>query len=199
MTRFARWHWQTNTNREKSVNFGVLNETKFKPKELNKPKKLGDKNMKTENLNSQIETKTTELTALETEQRELSQSIADAANAADSVSLITLAHRRNNLPVELLSARVTLERLFQQRDEERLPYLQDEARELSAVIPELQARLQSLQTELNIASGRQADAAQNVKDVKLRISERGREIEALLHQARNTKITPSHLSVSGSN
>jgi chromosome segregation ATPase len=152
-----------------------------------------------ENLNSQIETKTTELTALEIEQRELSQSIADAANAADSSALITLAHRRNNLPVELLSARVTLERLFQQKDEERLPGLQAKAQELSTVIPELQARLQSLQTELNIASGRQADAAQNVKDVKLRISERGREIEALLHQARNTRIVPNHLSVSGSN
>jgi chromosome segregation ATPase len=155
--------------------------------------------MKNENLNSQIETKTTELMALETEQRELSQSIADAANAADSSALITLAHRRNNLPVELLSARVTLERLHQQRDEERLPRLQDEARELSEPIPELQAHLQSLQTELNISIGRQADASQLVKDIKLRIAERSREIEALLHQARNTKIVPSHLSVSGSN
>jgi chromosome segregation ATPase len=155
--------------------------------------------MKNENLNSQIETKTTELTALETEQRELSQSIADAANAADSSALITLAHRRNNLPVELLSARVTLERLHQQRDEERLPGLQDEARKLSEPIYELQANLQAAQLELNLAGGAQADAAQLVKDVKQRIAERSREIEVLLRQARNVKITPSHLSVSGSN
>ncbi len=155
--------------------------------------------MKNENLNSQIETKTTELAALENEQSELSQSIADAANAADSSALIHLANRRNNLPVELLSARVTLERLRQQKDEERLPRLQDEARELSEPVFELQARLQSLQTELNISIGRQADAAQNVKDVKLRIAERKREIEALLHETRNVKIVPNHLFVSGSN
>jgi cell division septum initiation protein DivIVA len=152
-----------------------------------------------ENLNEQIEQSANKLAQLENEQRELSQSIADAANAADSSALITLAHRRNNLPVELLSARVTLERLYQQRDEERLPGLQDEARELSEPIYELQARLQSLQTELNISIGRQVDAAQNVKDVKLRIAERSREIEALLHETRNVKIVPNHLSVSGLN
>jgi chromosome segregation ATPase len=156
-------------------------------------------NEKTNSLANQIETKTTELTALETEQRELSQSIADAANAADSSALITLAHRRNNLPVELLSARVTLERLHQQRDEEKLPRLQDEARKLSEPIPELQARLQSAQLELNLAGGAQRDAAQNVKDVKQRVAERKREIEALLHETRNVKIVPNHLSVSGLN
>jgi chromosome segregation ATPase len=152
-----------------------------------------------ENLNEQIEQSANLLVQLETEQRELSQSIADAANAADSVTLINLAHRRNNLPVELLSSRVTLERLYQQRDEERLPGLQDEARELSEPIFELQARLQLLQTELNISIARQVDAAQNVKDIKMRIAERKRDIEALLHEARNVKIVPNHLSVSGLN
>jgi chromosome segregation ATPase len=152
-----------------------------------------------ENLNEQIEQSANKLAQLENEQRELSQSIADAANAADSSALITLAHRRNNLPVELLSARVTLERLRQQKDEERLPGLQDEAQKLSEPISELQERLQAAQLELNLAGGAQRAAAQNVKDVKLRISERGREIEALLHEARNTRIVPNHLSVSGLN
>jgi chromosome segregation ATPase len=152
-----------------------------------------------ENLNEQIEQSANKLAQLENEQRELSQSIADAANAADSSALITLAHRRNNLPVELLSARVTLERLRQQKDEERLPRLQDKAQELSAVIPELQAHVQSAQLELNLAGGAQRDAAQNVKDVKQRIAERKREIEALLHETRNVKIVPNHLSVSGLN
>jgi chromosome segregation ATPase len=151
------------------------------------------------NLNEQIETKTTELTALETEQRELSQSIADAANAADSSALITLAHRRNNLPVELLSTRITLERLYQQRDESRLPSLQDAAQKLSEPIPELQERLQAAQLELNLAIGRQVDASQNSRDIKLRIAERKRDIEALLHETRNVKIVPNHLSVSGAN
>jgi chromosome segregation ATPase len=152
-----------------------------------------------ENLNSQIETKTTELTALETEQAGLSQSIADAANAADSSALIHLAHRRNNLPIEILASRITLEQLYQQRDEEKLPGLHTKAQELSAVIPELQAHVQSAQLKLNLAVGAQRDAEQNTKDLRIRIGERKRAVEALLHQARNTRIAPSHLSVSGSN
>jgi chromosome segregation ATPase len=156
-------------------------------------------NEKTNSLTNKIETTNTKLTQLETEQSELSQAIANAANEADSVSLITLAHRRNNLPIEILSSRITLEKLYQQRDEEKLPGLIAEAQKLSAVIPELQTRLQAAQTELNIAIGAQLDAAQNAKDVKLRVAERRRSIEVLVHEASNVKIAPSHLSVSGSN
>jgi DNA repair exonuclease SbcCD ATPase subunit len=157
------------------------------------------KNETTTDLTSQIETTAIKLTELETEQSELSQAIADAANAADSVSLITLAHRRNNLPIEILSTRISLERLYQQRDEEKLPGLQAEAQRLSEPISELQARLQAVQLELNIAIGAQIDAAQNAKDIKSRIAERRRQIEDLLHSARNVKIAPNHLSMSGSN
>jgi chromosome segregation ATPase len=152
-----------------------------------------------ENLNSQIEAATHKLTELEAEQAGLSQATADAANAADAPALIHLAHRRNNLPIEILASRITLEQLYQRRDEEKLPGLQTKAQELSAVIPELQAHVQSAQLKLNLAIGAQVDAGHNEKDVKQRVAERKREIEALLHQARNTRIVPNHLSVSGSN
>jgi predicted aminopeptidase len=157
------------------------------------------KNETTINLTTQIETTASKLAQAETEQSGLSQAIANAANEADSVSLITLAHRRNNLPIEILSTRISLERLYQQRDEEKLPGLQAEAQKLSEPISELQARLQAAQLELNIAIGSQIDAAQNAKDVKSRIAERRRSIEGLLHEARSVKIAPSHLSVSGAN
>lgn len=152
-----------------------------------------------ENLNSQIEANTNKLTELENEQAELSQATANAADAADSSALIKLAHRRIELPIQILSTRVVLERLLLQRDEEKLPCLQDEAQKLSQPIYELQARLQAAQLELNLSIGAQMGAAQNVKDIKLRISERRRQIELLLHEARNVKITPNHLSVSGTN
>jgi chromosome segregation ATPase len=157
------------------------------------------KNETTINLTTQIETTANKLTELETEQAGLSQSIADAANAADSVSLITLAHRRNNLPIEILSSRISLERLYQQRDEEKLPGLEAEAQRLSEPISELQERLRTAQTELNRAIGSQTDAAQNARDIKTRIADRRRGIEGLLHEARNVKVAPSHLSVSGAN
>ncbi len=70
-------------------------------------------NEKTNSLTNQIETNTNKLAQLETEQAGLSQATANAANAADSATLSTLAHRRNNLPIEILSTRITLERLHQ--------------------------------------------------------------------------------------
>jgi DNA repair exonuclease SbcCD ATPase subunit len=155
--------------------------------------------MKNENLNQQIESTTNKLTELENEQSGLSQSIADAANDANSTALITLAHRRSNLPIEILSTRISLERLYQQRDEEKLPGLEAEAQRLSEPISELQERLRTAQTELNRAIGSQTDAAQNARDVRQRIAERKRQIEDLLYSARNVKVAPSHLSVSGSN
>jgi DNA repair exonuclease SbcCD ATPase subunit len=156
-------------------------------------------NEKTNSLTNQIETNTTKLAQLEAEQAGLSQATANAADAADSSALINLAHRRNDLPIQIAATRVVLERLHLQRDEERLPDLQDEARKLSEPIYELQARLQAAQLELNLSIGAQMDAAQNVKDIRTRIGERKRQIESLLHQARNVKIVPNHLSVSGSN
>ena len=74
-----------------------------------------------------------------------------------------------------------------------------ESQKLSEPISELQARLQAAQLELNVAIGSQTDAAQNARDIKLRIAERRRSIEGLLHEARNVKIVPNHLTVSGAN
>ncbi len=152
-----------------------------------------------ENLTSQIEQSANFLAQLSAELADIPNRRALAVNDADSAALISLSHRAGDLPIEIQMTKVRLEQLYVQKDEERLPGLQTKAQELSAVIPELQARVQAAQLELNLASGAQLDAAQNVKDVKQRIAERSREIEALLHSARNAKIAPNHLFVSGSN
>ncbi len=156
-------------------------------------------NEKTNSLTNQIETNTTKLAQLEAEQAGLSQATADAANAADAPALIHLAHRRNNLPIEILASRITLEQLYQRRDEEKLPGLHTKAQRLSAAIPELQANKDAAQLALNLAVGAERDASQRAKDVKQRISDRRRGIEALLHEVSKTRIAPSLLSVSGSN
>jgi chromosome segregation ATPase len=164
-------------------------------------KKIGDKNMTkiNENLTEQISTTSNLLSELEAELADIPSRRALAAGDADSASLISLTHRGNDLPIEIQMTKIRLEQLHLARDEKRLPGLEDEARKLSEPISELQARLQAAQLELNLAGGAQRNAAQNVKDVKQRVAERKREIEALLYQAGNVKIVPSHLSVSGSN
>jgi predicted nucleic acid-binding Zn-ribbon protein len=149
-----------------------------------------------ENLN-EIENTTETLTRLEAEQADLSKRMSDAANDADSAALIGLAHRRNNLPIEILSAQIRLERLYLQRDEQRLPELQAELAELAKPIPEMQKKIAEMQREFNIASGAVTNANENLRQTKLEIAERKRSIESLLAQARNVKIAPSSLSMRG--
>jgi predicted nucleic acid-binding Zn-ribbon protein len=150
-----------------------------------------------ENLN-EIENTQILLETLSAEQADLSKRMSDAANDADSSALIGLAHRRNDLPIEILSAQIILERLLLLRDELRLPQLQNAVAELAKPIPEMQKQIADLQVQFNIASGAVTNANEDVRQTKLEISERKRQIESLLSQARNVKIVPSSLQMHGS-
>ncbi len=149
-----------------------------------------------ENLN-EIENTTETLTRLEAEQADLGAKMAIAADDADSSALISLAHRRGNLPIEILSAQIILSRLLLQRDELRLPELQAEAAKLAEPIEGMQKQIADLQREFNIASGSVSNAVEDVRQAKLEISERRRSIESLLSQARNVKIAPASLQMHG--
>jgi peptidoglycan hydrolase CwlO-like protein len=111
--------------------------------------------------------------------------------------LIKLAHRRNDLPIEILSTRTILERLYLERDELRLPELQAEVTKLAEPIPEMQKQIADLQQEFNIASGNVSNANEDVRQTRMEISERKRTIESLLAQARNVKIAPASLQMHG--
>jgi len=150
----------------------------------------------TENLN-EIQNTTETLTRLELELSDLGTKMAISADDADSASLIALAHRRNDLPIEILSARIILERLYLQRDELRLPAFQAEAQKLAEIVTEKLKILADAQKEFNIASGNQSTAAWNVRETKMSINERKRTIEVLLREARNVKISPVSLSMHG--
>jgi hypothetical protein len=152
-----------------------------------------------ETLTEQIEKSTNLIAQLEAELADIPNRGALAVNDADSASLIALSHRAGDLPVEIQMTKIRLERLYMQRDEENLPALWAEAQRLSAAIPELQANKDAAQLALNLAVGAERDASQRAKDVKQRISDRRRGIEALLHEVSKTRIAPSLLSVSGSN
>jgi hypothetical protein len=145
----------------------------------------------------QIQDTQTLLETLSAEQSDLSTKMAISANDADSASLIALAHRRNNLPIEILSEQIRLERLLLERDEARLPSFQDEAQKLAEIVAEKLKMLADAQTEFNFASGNQSAAASDVSETKMSIAERKRTIEILLREARNVKIAPASLSMRG--
>ncbi len=146
---------------------------------------------------TEIEDTTEILTRLESEHADLSKRMSDAANDADSAALIGLAHRRGDLPIEILSSKIRLERLYLERDELRLPELQAEVAKLAKPIPEMQKQINDLQREFNITSGEVSNANEDVRQTKLEIAERRRSIESLLSQARNVKIVPASLSMRG--
>jgi peptidoglycan hydrolase CwlO-like protein len=123
--------------------------------------------------------------------------MALAADDADSSALITLAHRRNNLPIEILSTRIILERLYLQRDELRLPQLQSEATKLAEPIEGMLKKISETQREFNIASGAAVSSNEEVRQTRISIGERRRSIESLLAQARNVKIVPTSLQMHG--
>ena len=150
----------------------------------------------TENLN-EITTTTETLTRLESELSDLGAKMAISANDADSSALITLAHRRNDLPIEILSTRIILERLYLQRDELRLPQLQAEATKLAEPIEGMLKKIAETQREFNIASGAAVSANEEVRQTRISIGERRRSIGALLAQARNVKIAPASLQMHG--
>jgi predicted nucleic acid-binding Zn-ribbon protein len=145
----------------------------------------------------QIQDTQTLLETLSAEQSDLGVKMSLAASDADSASLISLAHRRNNLPIEILSEQIRLEQLLLQRDEERLPQLQSEVAKLAEPIPAMQKQIADLQVQFNIASGAVTNANEDVRQTRLEIAERRRAIEALLAQARNVKIAPASLAMNG--
>jgi uncharacterized protein (DUF3084 family) len=151
----------------------------------------------TENLIKQIQDTQTLLETLSAEQSDLGVKMAISANDADSASLIALAHRRNNLPIEILSEQIRLEQLLLLRDEERLPQLQNLVAKLAEPIEPMRKKISDLQREFDIASGEVTNANEDVRQTKLEIAERRRSIESLLAQARNVKIIPTSMSMRG--
>ena len=149
-----------------------------------------------QNLN-EIENTQTLLENLSSEQSDLGVKMSLAASDADSASLISLAHRRNNLPIEILSEQIRLEQLLLLRDEARLPAFQAEAQKLAEIVTEKLKILADAQTQFNIASGNQSAAASDVSETKISIAERKRTIEGLLREARNVKIAPASLQMHG--
>jgi peptidoglycan hydrolase CwlO-like protein len=153
--------------------------------------------MTEKSLVEQIQDTQTLLETLSAEQSDLGARMAIAADDADSASLITLKHRANDLPIELIATQIRLARLLLERDELRLPELQAEVAKLAEPIPEMQKQIADLQQEFNVASGEVTNANENLRQTKLEIAERKRSIESLLSLARNVKIVPASLSMRG--
>jgi chromosome segregation ATPase len=137
------------------------------------------------------------LETLSAEQTDLSKRMSDAANDADSSALIALSRRRDELPVEILSTQIRLSRLLLERDELRLPELQAEAEKLAEPIEGMLKKIAEMHREFNIKSGEVGSITEDIRQLKMEIAERKRQIASLVHEARNVKIAPASLQMHG--
>jgi peptidoglycan hydrolase CwlO-like protein len=149
-----------------------------------------------QNLN-EIENTQTLLETLSAEQSDLGTKMAISADNADSSALIALARRRDELPVEILSTQIRLSRLLLERDEQRLPLLQTEVAKLAEPIEGMLKKIAEMHREFNIKSGEVGSITEDIRQLKMEIAERKRQIASLVHEARNVKISPSSLQAHG--
>jgi chromosome segregation ATPase len=143
----------------------------------------------TENLKEQIETTSNLLAQLEAEQADFQKQMTLAVNDADSSAIIALRHRADNLPIEIQAARIRLAKLHLQSDEERIPKLQAEASKFYEPIQEAIAKRDTAVLELGKLQGASLGANEDLRDVKIRIGERKRELERLIYLATPAKGT----------
>jgi chromosome segregation ATPase len=135
------------------------------------------------NLNEQIEETADLLARLETEQSDFKNRMTLAANDGDSSAIIALRHRGDDLPIEIQAARIRLAKLHLQSDEEKLPELQAAVNKFHEPISEAIAKRDAAVLELGKVQGAYHGVNEDLRDVKIRVGERKRELQRLIHLA----------------
>jgi peptidoglycan hydrolase CwlO-like protein len=143
--------------------------------------------MKQDDLTSQIETTANLLAQLESEQAEFQNRMTFAVGEGDSASMIGLKRRHSELPVEIQMARIRLAKLHLQSDEQRLPALQAEVGKFHEPIQEAITKRDAAVLELGKLQGAYHEANEDLREVKIRIGERKRELERFIYQANPAK------------
>ncbi len=145
--------------------------------------------MKQDDLTSQIETTANLLAQLESEQADFQNRMTLAVGEGDSASMIGLKRRHSELPVEIQMARIRLAKLHLQSDEQRLPELQSAAAKFYEPIQEAVAKRDAAALELGKLQGAYHEANEDLREVKIRIGERKRELERFIYLANPAKGT----------
>jgi chromosome segregation ATPase len=140
-------------------------------------------NEKTNSLTEQIEAVTNKLTELRNEQSEFQNRMAAAVGAGDSDAMITLRRRQSDLPLEIEGAQIQLAQLQLKADQERLPVLQEKVAKSTEPLEAAILKRDAAVLELNMLQGAYHAANEDFRDLRIRIGERRRELERLIHMA----------------
>jgi chromosome segregation ATPase len=143
-----------------------------------------------ENLNSQIENTQTHLEALQTERDDFQNRMTAAVNAGDSAAMITLRRRQGDVPIEIATTQIQLARMLLESDQQRLPILEEKLTKTTEPIEEAILKRDAAVLELNKLQAAHYAAKEDFRDLRIRVGERRRELERLIHMANPAREIP---------
>jgi chromosome segregation ATPase len=152
---------------------------------------------------SELETKIAQTRAqierLESERAQFGQKMREAVENGEAQAIMDLRRRSQDIPVELDTARIRLAKFELELDEMKLPGLQAEVGKFHEPIREAIAKRDAAILELGQLQGQYHGVNEDLREVRIRIGERKRELERLMYEAtpKSPGLRQPLLSMSG--
>jgi hypothetical protein len=144
-------------------------------------------------IQKQIEMSASRLAELETEQTNLPQALGVAVGNADAEEIIKLRRRADDLPIEIQAVRIRLERLRIENEELKFAGLHAEIERLYPAIVETRRLKDEAGRAFSVACNAHQSVAEELRQRKIDVAERKRNLEALLHAKPSAPIRQSLL------
>ncbi len=146
-----------------------------------------------DDIQKQIETSASRLAELETEQTNLPQALGVAVGLADAEEIIRLRKRADDLPIHIQSERIRVEQLRIQAEESKFAAMHAEIERLYVPLVETRKAKDEAGRAFSLACNAHQSAVEELRQRKIDVAERKRNLEALLHAKPSAPIRQSLL------
>jgi hypothetical protein len=150
-----------------------------------------------DDIQKQIEMSASRLAELETEQTNLPQVLGVAVGNADAEEIIRLRRRADDLPIRIQSERIRVEQLRIQAEESKFAGLHAEIERLYPAIVETRRLKDEAGRAFSFACNAHQSVAEELRQRKIDVAERKRNLEALLNSKPSAPIRQSLLMNGG--
>jgi len=136
-----------------------------------------------ENLNEQIQKTEAHLQTLQTERSDFQNRMTVAVGAGDSDAMIELRRRQTEIPLEIEGAQIRLAQMQLEADEQRLPELQATLSKFAEPTQAAVLKRDAAVLEFNKLQAEHYAANDALRELRIRIGERKRELDRMIHLA----------------
>jgi hypothetical protein len=146
-----------------------------------------------DDIQKRIETSAARLAELELEQTNLPQALGLAVANADAEEIIKLRRRADDLPIRIQSERIRVEQLRIQAEESKFPALHAEIERLYPAVVETRQAKEEAGRAFSLACNAHQSALDELRQRKIDVAERKRNLEAILNSKPSAPIRQSLL------